>query len=775
MRRESVNVKWNRIKANNPVGKSIEALIVAKTANRVILNVGRDGIGFLRDYKISKSPKYMETEFPKTGYAYVVVDGYDDERKQLEFSILDTSQIAEALKQLDPENNEFITKVRCRVISHRNNGFYVVLESGIDGFLPVAEIPDVGHLRPEQILYVDDIIDALVTTVDYNTSLAFLSIKKLWVDGPNQLRPAIAHEFRPPQMKEELTPKSYKDYEYGERRQVLLLDDTSIDADITRSLLQQQGHVVYHIHISTDAFDKALELLACHTFDCVVSDMKFKNLPFDGVELCEKIHNEYPGLPFIFFSRFTGEEAVSRISDSPVTGLDMLDKFSDLGILGQVVATLERCKQQEHSQHATEVILNLGDLDQNFYVDCYDKAKSLFTDIKMAVFCRDQHSKEYELVYSKGIDLADYRKVAYDIKHSPINDVILGDSQIYAPDLEEVTGFEKIRNIRENKSLTSFNCFAGFPLRVMGRKEYGLFFFHERESGFDSYVELLRLAHELAMNMEDVRLTEKTLDKRHINQISNILPTMLHELNKSVMLHNVTAGRVAEVIREIHSKETPDQDWDRLFDIVDSLDEQTRELASTLEEFLMSFKLGKTESGTSVSESLGNTMRFLKHTAFDIYNVSLTLEYIDHQLDNILTEPKRLFHALMNILFNAFYHTHQVHKTKGKVIINASYESDDKIRPVKIRVKDNGIGIHHEALSHIFKPYYTTKPKDEGSGLGLYIARKCVEDMDGRLFVEDTAMYSGTTFLIEIPEGKIWQAKKREWYEELYMERKGDR
>ncbi|MBC8458107.1 MAG: hypothetical protein H8D67_08950 [Deltaproteobacteria bacterium] len=74
-------------------------------------------------------------------------------------------------------------------------------------------------------------------------------------------------------------------------------------------------------------------------------------------------------------------------------------------------------------------------MDQNFYRNCYDKAESLLPEIKMAVFFRDPQSKDYTLVYSKGIDRDDYEMVSYDIKYSPINDVILGDQQNHVPDV----------------------------------------------------------------------------------------------------------------------------------------------------------------------------------------------------------------------------------------------------------------------------------------------------------------------------------------------------
>jgi signal transduction histidine kinase len=52
---------------------------------------------------------------------------------------------------------------------------------------------------------------------------------------------------------------------------------------------------------------------------------------------------------------------------------------------------------------------------------------------------------------------------------------------------------------------------------------------------------------------------------------------------------------------------------------------------------------------------------------------------------------------------------------------------------VCVSIIDNGSGIAPEVLAHMFEPFYTTKPAGEGSGLGLDIARRIVQEHGGRL------------------------------------------
>jgi CheY-like chemotaxis protein len=69
---------------------------------------------------------------------------------------------------------------------------------------------------------------------------------------------------------------------------------------------------------------------------------------------------------------------------------------------------------------------------------------------------------------------------------------------------------------------------------------------------------------------------------------------------------------------------------------------------------------------------------------------------------------------------------------------------------IKLSVADTGIGIPPEVLPHIFEPFYTTKPPNQGSGLGLAQVYGIVAQHEGRIDVE-TQVDAGTTFTIYLP------------------------
>lgn len=98
-----------------------------------------------------------------------------------------------------------------------------------------------------------------------------------------------------------------------------------------------------------------------------------------------------------------------------------------------------------------------------------------------------------------------------------------------------------------------------------------------------------------------------------------------------------------------------------------------------------------------------------------------------------------------NLVENAIKYT-----LEGSVSIDVT-ASDDYVR---ISIKDSGIGIPTEDIPHLFQKFYRVDNTDTreigGTGLGLYLCRKLVESMEGRIWVE-SEYKKGSTFFIEIP------------------------
>lgn len=140
------------------------------------------------------------------------------------------------------------------------------------------------------------------------------------------------------------------------------------------------------------------------------------------------------------------------------------------------------------------------------------------------------------------------------------------------------------------------------------------------------------------------------------------------------------------------------------------------------------------------------------------FNITIHQDY-DRSIDPFPVVPQDLSRALLNILNNACYATHQKfrdRKTAGNAEGEAPglwVQTKNLGERMEIRIRDNGNGIPEEIRDKIFNPFFTTKPTGEGTGLGLSMTHEIiVQEHHGSISVNTEAgKYS--EFVIELPKG----------------------
>lgn len=111
--------------------------------------------------------------------------------------------------------------------------------------------------------------------------------------------------------------------------------------------------------------------------------------------------------------------------------------------------------------------------------------------------------------------------------------------------------------------------------------------------------------------------------------------------------------------------------------------------------------------------------------------------------------------VVSNLIENAIKYTKE-----GEVTIDIKGDESH----VRVLVKDSGIGIPAEDIPHLFQKFYRVDNSDTreigGTGLGLYLSRRLVEAMNGRLSVESDYGH-GSTFIVELPRLSHEDAMRR--------------
>ena len=113
---------------------------------------------------------------------------------------------------------------------------------------------------------------------------------------------------------------------------------------------------------------------------------------------------------------------------------------------------------------------------------------------------------------------------------------------------------------------------------------------------------------------------------------------------------------------------------------------------------------------------------------------------------SVFGDPAKLYEVVINLLDNALKYS-----KIGSVVVTLRPRS----KRLALSVADNGIGIQKDDISKLFQKFgrteMTKKDQPDGMGLGLYFAKRIVDDHSGRIWVESEGVGKGSTFFVELP------------------------
>jgi signal transduction histidine kinase len=123
---------------------------------------------------------------------------------------------------------------------------------------------------------------------------------------------------------------------------------------------------------------------------------------------------------------------------------------------------------------------------------------------------------------------------------------------------------------------------------------------------------------------------------------------------------------------------------------------------------------------------------------------------LETRLDRSLPEISGDGVALERVLINLLTNAHDALPQGGNVTIATGLLGDEQ-QWQHLTVADNGPGIHPDNVGKVFDLLYTTK--SSGSGLGLWLSRRIIQEHNGRIDVQ-SELGKGTTFTIRLPAGE---------------------
>ena len=235
------------------------------------------------------------------------------------------------------------------------------------------------------------------------------------------------------------------------------------------------------------------------------------------------------------------------------------------------------------------------------------------------------------------------------------------------------------------------------------------------------------------------------LQQTKMAAMGEMLQNIAHQWRQPLSIIS-TASTGLLVKKELNIKTTPEEDIKTLNAINDS----TQYLSETIHAFSDFFNPSKAKTLFKIKDVYQKTLNIVL-SKFKNANIEIVENIEDISITNLDNE---LIQVMMNLLNNARDVLITKENIKRYIFVNISKTDHN----VVITIKDNGGGVPFEIIEKIFEPYFTTKHKSQGIGIGLYMCQEIIsKHMNGKLTVNNKNFtykdvhYKGAEFKIEFP------------------------
>ncbi len=263
--------------------------------------------------------------------------------------------------------------------------------------------------------------------------------------------------------------------------------------------------------------------------------------------------------------------------------------------------------------------------------------------------------------------------------------------------------------------------------------------------------------HELNQTLEQKvreQIKKNQLQEQHMlqqsrmAQMGELLSMIAHQWRQPLSSINaiIIATRLRHTLKDFNLQNKSDQENLTAYTQkqLDSVEENVINLSNTIDDFRDFYKPSKQKRFAFIHEPIDKALDLIK-ASLKSSLISYKNEYAD--TPQITMHFNEVTQVILNLLQNAMEELLE-HKTKDPMISLKTYSDENN---VYIEICDNGPGIDKEIVSKVFDPYFSTKEKKNGSGLGLYMSKMIIEEHhEGRFYLKEDSVL--TCFVISFKQ-----------------------
>jgi len=239
---------------------------------------------------------------------------------------------------------------------------------------------------------------------------------------------------------------------------------------------------------------------------------------------------------------------------------------------------------------------------------------------------------------------------------------------------------------------------------------------------------------------EQQQLQEQLVHSTKLAAIGELAANIAHEINNPL---TGVLGYAALLLRELDESDPKA----RNLKVIENETIRARDIVRNLLDFARQDGLKKRKA--SIKEVMDDTLPLLRKQA-DLINVEVKTVY-EEDVPQVYVDVNQMKQVFINILNNALH----AMPDGGILKIAIRAAKPDGKRPwVEVAFTDTGIGIAPMKLGQVFNPFFTSKDVGEGTGLGLSVSQRIIEEHGGSIGVQ-SAVGVGSTFTVKLPTAVI--------------------
>lgn len=292
----------------------------------------------------------------------------------------------------------------------------------------------------------------------------------------------------------------------------------------------------------------------------------------------------------------------------------------------------------------------------------------------------------------------------------------------------------------KGKSVHSMSIRSAICVPIKGREKiHGVIHLDTMVANFTYTPDQLRLMTAIGlqtgMAMDNLRLYRENLQRERLAATGETVASLSHSIKN--ILQGISSGAdVIELALKKGSLDNVKTGWRMLSRNLDKVQGLTMNMLAYSKSRTPHLEL------IHLPHVINEVVELVRPTAHDRKIILLT--EIDDSQPPAPVDTDGLHQAILNLVVNA---VDAVEPEQGVVTVSSKF--DPVANEAVIEVEDNGTGISADQAEKIFLPFYSTKGQ-RGTGLGLAVTRKIVEEHEGRIQVE-SELGRGTTFRIRLP------------------------